>query len=1246
MEIYKFMSLSIKQKTFKKVVSLFTTVATVVALSGVSMLSVTSVALADVVDGSLIKSNATNSDGSPTLSSLDVYIVKLVGTKKFKRLILNPTVFESYGHLNWADIQTVSQAVMDEYTTSALVRVDTDPDEKVYAMAPDGDIGSKSWVNLTAAEFLGVSGSEDGDSIYTINATDGGNYNTVGDITTTTELETFYSAGTLPAASEVTGGLAVSLSAETPESQTIVASSDGILMTKAIFAATDGDVVVTGMNLKRIGLGDYTDLARVWLVVDGARRGSSKSFNSSDEASLLFSADTNKVTIPDGTSKVFEIWAQTEDTGVSGNQDAVRITAVTTGSTVSGLPVTGNTMTMSSIAAPDVTFEQVSVGTEVNIGDIQVDVAKIKITNVEANEDAIVRGLTFKSIAGTSTRVGSGEVANLTLYDSAGNVVAGPVTVGADYYVRFVLDSPFTIEKGGSKSETFTVKADIIAGPDYDINLDVEYTYDLDIIGGTNGYSTDNGDSFTVTEVSIANAALSVNVDSVNNPLTRTMTDDTDNVLLLAGNFRADQGNVTISQYVVNLTGNDMDDAEFINLKFYVNGVLVSEDSTVDFDDNDTTQDFTFTDEISVSGVVPFEVKIDAETSIDANDWIRATVAGSNVVATRDSDGAAITESGTATGNKVTFGAASVTVTGSLSAPSVTRVKGSAGVIFAAFDVTVGTASDVTLKSIKLNYGADDGTTAQTPDQNDLQNIYLLKSDMSTWVGPQNLNSSEQYTFSGLNKAMTAGSTMRFYVKADIASTINDADITRQWLEIIEVLADDANNDAISVTDGSATISATNEENDDGANTIITVTSAGTLSVELSNSTPDTRMVVTGSSDITATEYKLRAQYEDVSVTKLVLTAVAGSGNDDEVAKVTLYADGAELASTSSVVSGVATFNFAAGTLVVPAGETVTLQVRTDINTSDDSLADTGATVQFGINDFNADINAQGTSSDIYAYVYKSDGTGVTLTAGASTTLNEGATLTATDTTVTVASSTNIDVGNLLLCESEYMLVTAVSSNNITVVRGVANSTAATHADTTAIAERDQKVLGNTLLTYANYPVMSSPTQPAGGQLNTGIYEVLKFTVDPIAGAEEDLRLADLRVKIDGTGMSATGGWHIINAWLYNGTKQVGATVTTDLDAAGDITFVDLETDVDGIVTASTVFTVKVEVALGSTPGTIDAGDFMRASIDSFGSASAAGAITNDGSDLYWVDMEGTGIIEWIDTSLTEIKGNEFNKTT
>lgn len=108
----------------------------------------------DIVDGDLIRAQGT----------LDVYIVKIVGDKKFKRLILNPEIFNQYGHLKWEDIKDVEESIIDNYSTSNLVRsVD---DEKVYSLYPNEDTGEKRWVK-TADDFLDL--GYDWDAIYTIN---------------------------------------------------------------------------------------------------------------------------------------------------------------------------------------------------------------------------------------------------------------------------------------------------------------------------------------------------------------------------------------------------------------------------------------------------------------------------------------------------------------------------------------------------------------------------------------------------------------------------------------------------------------------------------------------------------------------------------------------------------------------------------------------------------------------------------------------------------------------------------------------------------------------------------------------------------------------------------------------------------------------------------------------------------------------------------------------------------------------
>ena len=101
-----------------------------------------------------------------TANNPDVYIVKYKNGKQFKRLVLNPQVFESYGHLRWEDILTVSQSEMDSFVVSDLVRVDGQTD--IYQLVPNGDVGTKVLLESTVGHDL--------DLVYTINTVDFGNY--------------------------------------------------------------------------------------------------------------------------------------------------------------------------------------------------------------------------------------------------------------------------------------------------------------------------------------------------------------------------------------------------------------------------------------------------------------------------------------------------------------------------------------------------------------------------------------------------------------------------------------------------------------------------------------------------------------------------------------------------------------------------------------------------------------------------------------------------------------------------------------------------------------------------------------------------------------------------------------------------------------------------------------------------------------------------------------------------------------
>lgn len=116
-----------------------------------------------IPDGGLIRA----------FGDIDVYIVKYVGTKKFKRLILSPSVFQSYRHLRWQDIYVVTPQVRDSFVTSTLVRAAGDP--RVFVLYPNGDAGLKRWI-VTAEMFVAY--GFDWDAVYEINAYDRDSYRT------------------------------------------------------------------------------------------------------------------------------------------------------------------------------------------------------------------------------------------------------------------------------------------------------------------------------------------------------------------------------------------------------------------------------------------------------------------------------------------------------------------------------------------------------------------------------------------------------------------------------------------------------------------------------------------------------------------------------------------------------------------------------------------------------------------------------------------------------------------------------------------------------------------------------------------------------------------------------------------------------------------------------------------------------------------------------------------------------------
>ena len=121
---------------------------------------------------------------------------------------------------------------------------------------------------------------------------------------------------------------------------------------------------------------------------------------------------------------------------------------------------------------------------------------------------------------------------------------------------------------------------------------------------------------------------------------------------------------------------------------------------------------------------------------------------------------------------------------------------------------------------------------------------------------------------------------------------------------------------------------------------------------------------------------------------------------------------------------------------------------------------------------------------------------------GGGATINEGCTFSASDTTLTVAGVNGVKVGDTLLIGSEQLYVTAISTDDLTVERGVNGITAATHADLTAIS---RFVYPKQLVEAVVMHASRLWTRRAGGfSGEAGFTET--GTIDPIKGIGLDVQ--------------------------------------------------------------------------------------------------------------------------------------------
>lgn len=886
----------------KKLISVFTALTTILWLSGVAM--ILPVSAATFADGDIVRE----------ADEFDVYIIKLVGDKKFKRLILNPDVFNMYGHLKWENIQVVADGELADYTTSELVRADGD--EKVYKLYPDGDTGTKKWVEtLDCFTNQGF----DWDSVYVINSFDRDSYTTASE--------------TLCGGTTEEGDITLSLASNTPSADTLPQGAASIVFTRVRIS---GSGTISQLVVTRDGAGDTDDFSNVYIYEGENRLTSGRSISSSTSKVTFINLD---IQAPTTIDIVGDLDVNNDDAGNVHYFSIESASDVTSNATVGGsFPISGNAMAISGTTAGTLAVvDSGSTSYNVTIGEKEVEISQFKVT--AASEGADIYRIRLYN-GGT---INSTKLQNVKLKVSD-ETLATVDSVGTDGYITFVLDSPYYIKKGSNA--IFRVYADIAGGkPAETIELYVELETDIKGIGRTYGFgmdptitgfdSTDSGEAIDVTLQGGDLTLVKVGPNASN------IARETDDTVFLEYSISA-AADITISRtrlyWCVDQAGNGVyddpqttedsdsfDDVEDVKIVNKDTGVVWAgphdgsaftnnADNYCTGDVDGIYKDFTDTYDLTAGDSYNLQVTADvkyANTAAEDNDaeldsgdivkvglysYVDAAFCGNanymKYTGTTNSVACtAIIPSGDILGEEMTLQAPALAValaavpsgTDSSGAIGTARpfVKGKTGVDTVGLVFTAGVASDVTVTDISLTSYVDcdgDGTYVAGKEDTSCY-VKNLVSSVEIWDTTTNAKvpgstaegfSGTNYktsSFTGLSWTIPAGESRTLLVKSNLSSI---GPTESGGFDMISFDIDAASTDITSQDEDSNTIDETGNDANGATNpnVAIGIYDQGSITLAAANDTPLESVVLMGSSNNEVSKFKLTGSREAFYVSR------------------------------------------------------------------------------------------------------------------------------------------------------------------------------------------------------------------------------------------------------------------------------------------------------------------------------------------------------------------------------------------
>lgn len=848
-----------------------------------------------------------------------------------------------------------------------------------------------------------------------------------------TGAETF-SAPSGGVGSPITGsGLSLSLSSQTPMSTSIPKNGVRVPFTKMnLTAASDGNVSVNSITVKRIGLSSYGDVDKVWAEVNGMIVASKKSMNSNDESILVFSP---ALVVPAGQTVTVDLLASLTGSG-SGNIGLAVVSAsavsATAASVTGSFPINGNLMSLIAYNVAKLSVDgTVTTSSNVKVGDEKADLGRFNI-GFNTSDSTAAKDVTISSVMLKNNGVEDLSKASMNLYlEYAGNKVSSSYTVDGRF-VTFNFISGFDLLKDDG-SKLIYLKGDVISKENSGDNSFVfELNKSTDLVAyekstgfGVNTYTNSSGttlaNALEISTRKIEAGAVSISKKSTS-PSATTIIKGTDHVVLLA-NIRADeQVNADGMRLTYGSTASTFASTtnQFENVRVFLNGVLLDS-----FDPSfSTTTDLSTVIDSSLTlnkGDNEVRVMVKAKSNATPASAFYAKL-GNDAFTGMNAEyvisGNSVTSiSGNATGAEFTVqGAGLETVRNDGYGLNKSIVQGSTDVSLGKF-VLKATNDVVTVTSISLGQNIGAATSTLASSINDMK-LFVDGVQVGNTV---NFGTSGS-TFTSLNINIAKDSTKAVEILGSFDSAAAD---DSYFKTLMTVNAQDSR--------GTVIVSGHTAET-----TQFQITANATLRVEVGGDTPVDGILASKNVEQEVGQFKFTAIDDSANLTEINVInwdgTAATSSADARIAAIKLY-DGANLVDQFVPVNGAGKFTIANNTVVVPANGSKTLSVRVVLNNIENDATATNKDIQVRLTSTKfkstAGVEATSANTNVTANTFRIRKTVPTITAQVlpDTLLNAGEKVIA-KFTVTADSNADVTVGRFTLLTSKTASATLATSTN------------------------------------------------------------------------------------------------------------------------------------------------------------------------------------------------------------------------